>query len=169
MKIKIFIILNCFFYSFLVYSSSEIEDECLNTDFEISPPDYAETEEEKVLRLEAELMLALEQFDSCLEALETSAAASDSSSSSSSQSSSASGDEPQKSKSKTEEINANVIEENSQTLAGDNGADPEDIPPDSTDDLTAAQMKAVARAEQDPATRERYWNAYRKYKESKKK
>ena len=49
-------------------------------------------------------------------------------------------------------------------VSGDNGADPEDIPADSSDDLTAAQMKAVARAEKNPVIKERYWQAYRKYK-----
>jgi len=142
-----------------LYSFSEADEECSNTNFEVSPPDYAETEEEKVLRLELELMLALEQFDSCLEQMENSV----SSSSSSSQSSSASGDEPQESKNSTEAI-SNVNEENSEMVSGDNGADPEDIPADSSDDLTAAQMKAVARAEKDPVIKERYWQAYRKYK-----
>ena len=63
-----------------LYSFSEADEECSNTNFEVSPPDYAETEEEKVLRLELELMLALEQFDSCLEQMENSVSSSSSSS-----------------------------------------------------------------------------------------
>lgn len=158
MKIKTISIYSLLLITSL-YSFPEADEGCSNTIFEVSPPDYAETEEEKVLRLEMELMLALEQFDSCLEKMENSI----SSSSSSSQSSSASGDEPQESKDSTVAI-SNVDQENSEVVSGDNGADPEDIPPDTTDDLTAAQMKAVARTEKDPVMKERYWQAYRKYK-----
>ena len=153
--------------SFCVFSS--YEENCQILDHSIGPPDYAETEEEKILRLEKELLLALEYYDGCLEIVEAN------SSSSPSASGSAAGDQVQTPKSSSNETIDSVPADISpskegvdEVIAGDNGDTPEDIPDDSTDDLTAAQMKAIARAEKDPVKREKYWDLYREYKNIKK-
>ena len=162
---KTFVILFFILSSSLGYSSS-YDEECQILDHSISPPDYAETEEEKITRLETELFLALEYYDSCLEAVESNT------SSSSSASSSASGEQTQVSDSSSAESalvnNPSSQEQLNQYIEGENGDTPEDIPDDSTDDVTAAQMKATARAEKDPEKREKYWNLYREYKGIKK-
>lgn len=165
---KIFISLISLFTACYAYSSV-YEENCEIIDHSISPPDYAETEEEKILRLERELLLALEYYDGCLEVVEPS------SSSSSSASASAAGEQVQASSSANDESANTIPADNSpssegfdELLAGENGDTPEDIPEDSTDDLTAAQMKATARAEKDPVQREKYWDLYREYKGIKK-
>ena len=45
-----------------------------------------------------------------------------------------------------------------------NGKIPEDIPPAANDDAIAAQIRLAADMENDPETREKLWNEYRKYK-----
>ena len=89
-------------------------------------------------------LLALEYYDGCLEVVDLAL--------SPSASASAAGEQVQASSSANESANA-IPADNSpssegfdELLAGENGDTPEDIPEDSTDDLTAAQMKA-ARAE----------------------
>ena len=165
---KTFIILFFILSSSFGYSSS-YDEECQILDHSISPPDYAETEEERITRLETELFLALEHYDSCLEAAELNT------SPSSSASSSASGEQTQVSNSSSGESAESVLDNNprsqeelDQYIQGVNGDTPEDIPADSTDDVTAAQMKATAKAEKDPDKREKYWNLYREYKGIKK-
>ena len=147
--------------------SSSYDEECQILDHSINPPDYAETEEERITRLETELFLALEYYDSCLEVVESNTL--------SSASSSASGEQTQVSDSSSEESTESVLVNNpssqeklDQYIKGENGDTPKDIPDDSTDDMTAAQMKATARAEKDPDKREKYWNLYREYKGIKK-
>ena len=163
---KTFILSLFLFTAFYAYTSAY--ENCEIMDHSISPPDYAETEEEKILRLERELLLALEYYDGCLEVVEAS------SSSSPSASASAAGEQVQASSSATDESANTIPVENStsegfnELLVGENGDTPEDIPEDSTDDLTAAQMKATARAEKDPVQREKYWDLYREYKGIKK-
>ena len=71
-----------FFLIALYLSASASDGNCQIIDHSINPPDYAETEEEKVLRLERELLLALEYYDGCLEVVETSSSSSPSASSS---------------------------------------------------------------------------------------
>lgn len=165
---KKFLVVTSLFIAFCAFSSS-YEENCQIVDHSIDPPDYAETEEEKILRLEEELLLALQYYDGCLEIVEATP------SSSPSASGSAKGEQVQTSKSSYEETTDSVLaddsssnEGNDELITGDNGDTPEDIPEDSTDDLTAAQMKATARAEKDPVMREKYWDLYRKYKGIKK-
>lgn len=153
----------------LYISASASDGNCQVIDHSINPPEYAETEEEKVLRLERELLLALEYYDGCLEVVETS------SSSSPSASASASGEQVQASSNTTEGQTSTIPADSpsmkegvDELIAGENGDIPEDIPDDSTDDLTAAQMKATAKAEKDPILREEYWDLYREYKGIKK-
>ena len=64
----------------LYISASASDGNCQVIDHSINPPEYAETEEEKVLRLERELLLALEYYDGCLEVVETSSSSSPSAS-----------------------------------------------------------------------------------------
>ena len=165
---KIFILSLSLFIAFYSNTSAN-EENCEILDHSISPPDYAETEEEKILRLERELLLALEYYDGCLEVVEAS------SSSSPSASASAAGEQVQVSSSAADESANTIPADNSPSIEGfddlfdgENGDTPEDIPEDSTDDLTAAQMKATARAEKDPVQREKYWDLYREYKGIKK-
>jgi hypothetical protein len=156
---------------FSLNASLEIDEECSNTDFDSSKPAYAETEEERVERLEGELMLALSQFDGCLEIMQRNQSIG--SSSQSSQSNSAEGDEKGKEQEKSSENQPNTKydeakEADMDEVTGDNGAIPKDIPADSTDDIIAAQMKLVARAEKDPVKNKEAWDRYREYKGIKK-
>jgi len=147
--------------------NTRVED-CDNTDFETDKPDYAETEEERMARLNQELMTALNQFDRCFEtASETnSSQSSGASESSSTASNSASGNEP------VESENNSLIslpDKNSIPIAenpGDNGSTQSNIPYDSTDDKTAKQLRQVANSETDPKLRDQYIEGYRIYKES---
>ena len=139
------------------------------SDFAINAPDYAETEEEKVLRLEQELLDALSQFDSCLEPISNSVS---SSSASSNASNSASGDEPLESMASHEpsgQESYNNKEPAQDIVSSRNGAIPEDIPSGADDDAIAKQYRRVAEAETDPALKRLYWDAYLDYKGIKKK
>ena len=158
---------------FSIEAPSNILDECDNEDFDSNKPDYAETENERVERLNQELMAALNQFDRCLEAVNQSmsSSTSDASSKASSQSTasaSASGTEEVKAKtqplSNTSSNNpskqdSSPIEE----MVGDNGSTPKDIPDASRDDLTMKQMRREAQAAQDPELAAVYWDAFREY------
>lgn len=159
--ITYFLILSC--HLGLSAGPDEV-DKCSNTDFAISAPDYAETEEEKVLRLEQELLDALNQFDSCLEPISNSQS---SSSASSNASNSASGDEPLENMASQEPYSS--TEPTQDTGSSKNGAIPEDIPSGVDDDVIAKQYRRVAEAETDPALKRLYWDMYLGYKGIKKK
>jgi hypothetical protein len=164
--ITYFLILSC--HLGLSAGPDEV-DKCSNTDFAISAPDYAETEEEKVLRLEQELLDALNQFDSCLEPISNSQS---SSSASSNASNSASGDEPLENMASQEPSSqepSSSTEPTQDTGSSKNGAIPEDIPSGVDDDVIAKQYRRVAEAETDPAMKRLYWDAYLDYKGIKKK
>jgi len=171
MKISYIIFISLSAIHFSLNASLDIAEDCSNTDFDSTRPAYAETEEERVERLEGELMLALNQFDSCLEIMERNQ--SSTSSSQSSQSSSAEGDEKDKEQTKLPENQSDkkydeAKDANTDEVTGDNGATPKDIPADSTDDIIAAQMKLVARAEIDLVKKKEAWDRYRVYKGIKK-
>jgi len=154
-----------------LYASPEFKNDCSNVDFESSKPDFAETEAEKVARLEGELMSALNQFDSCLEIMER--AQSISSSTQSNQSGSAEGNEKDTKKAEPSTVQSvakyDVTKDSEiDELSGDNGAVPKDIPDDSTDDVVAAQYKREAKAEKNPELKKIRWDMYREYKGIKK-
>ena len=50
------------------------------------------------------------------------------------------------------------------TIKGDNGSTPKDIPDIATDDTTAKQLRAEAEGTNDPELKALYWDAYRQYK-----
>jgi hypothetical protein len=161
---------------FYVEASSSILDDCDNQDFESVKPDYAETEEERVERLNQQLMHALNQFDRCLEVVSNSLSSdtsevTNSGSSQSSASNSASGDEMV-----LQDIepnsNPSIVSQKKdptplENISGDNGSTPKDIPDASKDDKTMKQMRREAEAAQDPELAKRYWDAFRVYVKNK--
>ena len=117
-----------------------------------------------------------DQFEECVEATNSSFSSSSSqssnsnSSSNSSASNTASGNEViADKKEKTSEIssveeaakNSNLPDD---TIKGDNGSTPKDIPDIATDDTTAKQLRAEAEGTNDPELKALYWDAYRQYK-----
>jgi hypothetical protein len=172
MRINFIISLVICFCHFGLNASTGSVDECSNTNFEIIEPEYAETEEERVSRIEEELMAALNQFDGCLEEINQSKSIS--SSSQSSQSSSAVGDEPTKIEEKSTESVTNErnyennVKSTEDFAISENGSIPKDIPEGTNDDTVARQMRATAMAEKDPEKKKLYWDLYREYKGIKK-
>lgn len=156
-------------------STSNNSEGCDNTNFEIDKPEYAETEEERVARLNQELMAALNQFDRCFDTLNKSTSSSDSSKSNNSNSSSsiasntASGNEPittqeQPLNTAPDQNSINNTSVPIEDIPGDNGSIPSDTPYDPSDDRTARQLWDEANATKDPKLRELYFDGYRKYK-----
>ena len=183
--------------SFFIFSAEKTESiDCENDYFETTKPKYAETEQERVQRLEKELEQALSQFDECLEDTSNAAGGGGSSSNSSNSSS--------ESVSGLEQSSANTESTESSTIAGEEitqkedsgskkdflpeaangnekgkeeketsrnlrmGSIPKDIPIESDDDIVARQLRQLAMAEKDPVKKEQYWDKYREYKGIKK-
>lgn len=160
--------------------------DCDNDYFKSEKPTYAETEEERIKRLDKELEAALSQFDECLDDSEKSQNSSSSSSSSSSASTTISGDLPSIKQSKnqtkpySQEGNINGVKASSsknqdsgningtQKHQMNNGSIPKDIPLKTNDDIVAVQLREMAINEQDPELKEKYWDKYREYKGIKK-
>lgn len=176
---RIFVVLT--FILVCMYSPSSTSsdfniDECDTSDLKSSNSINAETEEERLIRMDQDLTKLLNQFEECVEATNSSFSASSSQSSNSNNSSNssasntASGNEviPDK-KEKTSDISS--VEENAQnlngpddTVKGDNGSTPKDIPDIATDDTTARQLRAEAEGASDPQFKALFWDAYRQYK-----
>ena len=166
----IFILLS---YSFNSYSFNSNLEECNSPDVEYGEPAFAETEEERIIRMDQQLEALLNSFEECVEATDASFSESSNqsnNSSSSSASNSASGNETISNKKEETSNVAQVAESRNNTnspdniVQGDNGSTPKDIPHAATDDTTAKQLRAVAQAEKDPLLKEIYWDEYRKYK-----
>jgi hypothetical protein len=160
------------FYSPSSQSADFNIEECNTSDFKSKEPIYAETEEERMIRMDQELIALLNQFEECVEATESSfsATSSQSTNSNSSASNSASGNEiirdekeqsPEVSPVSEDEKDSNLPDDD---IKGDNGSTPKDIPDISTDDTTARQLRAEAEGTNDPVLKELYWDAYRQYK-----
>ena len=167
------------YFSLNAYSSNLDVEECNSLDINYDEPIYAETEEERIIRMDQQLEALLNSFEECVEATNASFSETNSqsnNSSSSAASNSASGNEiiPNKKEdeSKTAPVaeNTNNQENTNQSntpddiAKGDNGSIPKDIPDIATDDTTAKQLRAVATEEKDPILKASYWDAYRKYK-----
>jgi hypothetical protein len=150
--------------------------DCDNTEFRSTEPIYAETEEEKIRRLEKELEQALAQFDNCIieesksseesgggaAASASTTASGENNSESSAESSIAS------STSAVSDGDLNLEESNSRQLSSSNGSIPQDIPLKEDDDIVAKQLRELAMAEEDQNLREQLWDKYREYKGIKK-
>ena len=175
MRIIYFLILFSllYFYSNDSYSSDLNVEECNFSNTKNNEPNYAETEEERITRMDQELEALLNSFEECVAATDASFTAISSQSNDSSGSSatnSASGSEiiPNKKEESSDiasaEGGANNINPPDNIVQGDNGSTPKDIPDIATDDTTARQLRAVAEGEKDPLLKEIYWDAYREYK-----
>ena len=163
-------------FSTHVESSDFIVDECDTSDLKSSEPIYAETEEERLIRMDQDFIELLNQFEECVEATNSSFSSSNSQSSStnaasnSSASNTASGNEtiPDQKEKTSENSSVNETEKNSDLpdniVQGDNGSTPKDIPDIATDDTTAKQLRAEAEGTNDPELKALYWDAYRQYK-----
>lgn len=167
------VILTLFLFSIHSFSSSLNVDECSAYDVQYDEPNYAETEEERIIRMEQQLEALLNSFEECVAATDASFSETNSQSnksSSSSASNSATGNETIPNK-KEETVNIASVEGDTDNInppnnivQGDNGSIPKDIPDIATDDTTARQLRAVAENEKDPVLKEVYWDAYREYK-----
>jgi hypothetical protein len=165
-----------FTYSSHAKSSDFSIDECDASDLKSSEPIYAETEEERLIRMDQDLIELLNQFEECVEATNSSFSSSSSQSSSansasnSSASNTASGNEiiPDQKEKISESSSVNETAKNSNLpdniVQGDNGSTPKDIPDIATDDTTARQYRALANGANDPELKALYWDAYRQYK-----
>ena len=161
------------FFSLNSFSSNLNVKECASSDRKYDQPDYAETEEERIIRIDQQLAALLNSFEECVEATNLSLSEMSNhsnNSSSASASNSASGNEviPNK-KEQAENISSVEVDAKKTNLpddivTGDNGSTPKDIPDISSDDTTARQLRAVAEEEEDPVLKEIYWDAYREYK-----
>lgn len=175
MRIIYFFILSStlYFYSNNSFSSNLYIEECNVSNTQNNRPNYAETEEERITRMDQQLENLLNSFEECIAATDMSFSASSSQSndsSSSSASNSASGNETIPNN-KEEISNIDSVEGGSRNtypademIQNDNGSTPKDIPDIATDDTTARQLRAVAESEKDPLLKEVYWDAYREYK-----
>ena len=151
-------------------------DECDNSNLKSSEPIYAETEEERLTRMDLDFIELLNQFEECVEATNSSFSSSNSQSSSansasnSTASNTASGNEtiPDQKEKTLESSSVEKTAENSNVpdniIQGDNGSTPKDIPDIATDDTTAKQLRAEAQGTNDPELKALYWDAYRQYK-----
>ena len=168
--LTIFILLS---YSPNSYSSNLNVEECNPSDIQYDEPNYAETEEERIIRMDQQLEALLNSFEECVAATDASFSETNSQSnksSSSSASNSATGNETIPNK-KEETANIASVEGDTDNInppnnivQDDNGSIPKDIPDIATDDTTARQLRAVAENEKDPLLKEVYWDAYREYK-----
>ena len=151
-------------------------DECDTSDLKSSEPIYAETEEERLIRMDQDLIELLNQFEECVEATNSSFSSSSSQSSSSngasnsSASNTASGNETipdQKEKTSENSVVDETIKNSNlpdNIVQGDNGSTPKDIPDIASDDTTARQLRSEAEGTNDPELKALYWDAYRQYK-----
>ena len=151
-------------------------DECDTSELKSSEPIYAETEEERLIRMDQDLIELLNQFEECVEATNSSFSSSSSQSSSSNSSSNssasntASGNEtiPDQKEKTSENSSDDETAKNSNlpdnVVQGDNGSTPKDIPDIASDDTTARQLRAEAEGTNDPGLKALYWDAYRQYK-----
>ena len=163
-------------FSSHVETSDFIIDECDTSVLKSSEPIYAETEEERLIRMDLDFIELLNQFEECVEATNSSFSSSNSQSSSansasnSTASNTASGNEtiPDQKEKTVESSSVEKTAENSNLpdniIQGDNGSTPKDIPDIATDDTTAKQLRAEAQGTEDPQLKALYWDAYRQYK-----
>ena len=152
--------------------------DCDNTEFESTEPIYAETEEEKIRRLEKELEQALAQFDNCIvEESKSSEESGGGGGAAASASTTASGEnesENLKESSSTPSTSImsdgdiNLEESNSRQISSSNGSIPKDVVLIDDDDIVARQLRELAMAEEDPNLRDQLWDKYREYKGIKK-
>ena len=151
--------------------------DCDNTEFESTEPIYAETEEEKIRRLEKELEQALAQFDNCIVEESKSLKESGGGGAAASASTTASGEnesENLKESSSTPSTSIisdgdiNLEESNSRQLSSSNGSIPKDVALIDDDDIVATQLRELAMSEEDPNLRDQLWDKYREYKGIKK-
>ena len=151
--------------------------DCDNTEFGSTEPIYAETEEEKIRRLEKELEQALAQFDNCIvedskssEESGGGGAAASASTTASGENNSESSAEPSSasSTSAVSDGDINLEEPNSRQLSSSNGSIPKDIALIDDDDIVATQLRELAMSEEDPNLRAQLWDKYREYKGIKK-
>lgn len=151
--------------------------DCDNTEFESTEPIYAETEEEKIRRLEKELEQALAQFDNCIVEESKSLEESGGGAAAASASTTASGEnesENLKESSSTPSTSImsdgdiNLEESNSRQLSSSNGSIPKDVALIDDDDIVATQLRELAMSEEDPNLRDQLWDKYREYKGIKK-
>ena len=162
-----------YFYSNDSYSSDLSIEECNSSNITNDEPNYAETEDERIIRMDQQLEALLNSFEECVAATDASFSETKSqsnNSSSSSASNSATGNETIPNK-KEETANIASVEGDTDNInplnnivQGDNGSIPKDIPDIASDDTTARQLRAVAENEKDPLLKEVYWDAYREYK-----
>ena len=151
--------------------------DCDNTEFASDEPIYAETEEEKIRRLEKELEQALTQFDNCVVEESKDLEESGGGGAAGSASTTASGEdksenfEDSSSASPTSTISDGddgLDKSNSPQVNSSNGSIPKDIPLKKDDDIVARQLRELALSEKDPALRDQLWDKYREYKGIKK-
>ena len=151
--------------------------DCDNTEFESTEPIYAETEEEKIIRLEKELEQALTQFDNCIVEESKSLKESGGGGAAAFASTTASGEnesENLKESSSTPSTSImsdgdiNLEESNSRQLSSSNGSIPKDVALINDDDIVATQLRELAMSEEDPNLRDQLWDKYREYKGIKK-
>ena len=152
--------------------------DCDNTEFESTEPIYAETEEEKIRRLEKELEQALTQFDNCIveesKSLKESGGGGAAAASASTTASGENESENLKESSSTPSTSImsdgdiNLEESNSRQLSSSNGSIPKDVALINDDDIVATQLRELAMSEKDPNLRDQLWDKYREYKGIKK-
>jgi hypothetical protein len=151
--------------------------DCDNTEFGSTEPIYAETEEEKIRRLEKELEQALAQFDNCIVEESKSSeesggggAAASASTTASGENNSESSAEPSSasSTSAVSDGDINLEEPNSRQLSSSNGSIPKDVALIDDDDIVATQLRELAMSEEDQNLRDQLWDKYREYKGIKK-
>ena len=152
--------------------------DCDNTEFESTEPIYAETEEEKIRRLEKELEQALTQFDNCIveesKSLKESGGGGGAAASASTTASGENESENLKESSSTPSTSImsdgdiNLEESNSRQLSSSNGSIPKDVALINDDDIVATQLRELAMSEEDPNLRDQLWDKYREYKGIKK-
>ena len=148
--------------------------DCDNTEFGSTEPIYAETEEEKIRRLEKELEQALAQFDNCIvEESKSSEESGGGGAAAASASTTASGENESEnlkessstpSTSITSDGDINLEEPNSRQLSSSSGSIPKDVALIDDDDIVATQLRELAMSEEDPNLRDQLWDKYREYK-----
>ena len=150
--------------------------DCDNTDFESTEPIYAETEEEKIIRLEKELEQALTQFDNCIIEESKSSEASGGGGAASASTTASGENESKNSGGSSGTSFAPIVSDGGINLEGSDsvqsssssGSIPKDIPLKKDDDIVAQQLRELAMDEKDPKLREQLWDKYREYKGIKK-
>ena len=146
--------------------SETVEEEaCEFLEPDYSLPKFAETEEERTLRLEKELFLALNQFDECLESRSNSSQALEEDSA---QSSNSQTEEQNETKSDQNE-SIEVSKERDAKESTDNGSSQNNSNNFKNDDIVATQLRQLAEEEKDPELKKKYWDKYYEYKGIKRK